>query len=84
MAKYKFEQFNLEIVDPEIRIHGSVGTRFEDGKPMQVTFAQVKLITTNAEFGVELKDSSTPASWSVEDLQSWVTLQLEKYKISEQ
>jgi hypothetical protein len=81
MATYKFEQFEAEIINPKVIMDGAVGTRFLNGEPLQVTFAEVKLITSSSKLAVLLQDSTTPSSWSTEDLQIWINDQMEKHLI---
>jgi hypothetical protein len=81
MATYKFEQFNTEIKDPTILLHGSVGTKFKEGTAELLTFADVLLITDSTRQIVTLTDNSTPDSWSEADLIKWVDIQMQKNEV---
>jgi hypothetical protein len=53
MATYKFEQFNVEIVDPTLTINPIV----QDVNPSTMTIsADIVLETTSAKFGLILKE----------------------------
>ena len=74
--KYKFEQFDLVIVNPTVDVL-SATFNLKNGE----CSASVKLIESDGtEFGIELKDNSQPESWTAESLTEWVNNQLKKHE----
>lgn len=81
MATYKFNQWNVEIVDPTITINGAVGTTVIDNVPVDEAYADITLTTDTAKFGVRLEGSPKPIDWTMESLSIWVGEQLKKYEV---
>lgn len=81
MAKYKFKEFNLIMVDPVVELHGSVGTVINNGVPELYTFAELILKCGGVEKMYKLEASTVPESWSIDDLQKWVMNELERFRI---
>ena len=81
MATYKFEQFEIEIVNPIITIDGDVGTKVYDNTPQSVAYADIKLVTEGGSvLKVRLEDNTTPEDWTIESISAWVAAQLVKYE----
>ena len=78
MATYKFEQFNVEIVDPTVWAD-------EDTIQLQVSkntiSVNIVLTTDNAKFGVVLDGFTYVDTWEDADIINWVNLELVKYEV---
>ena len=76
MATYKFEQFNVEIINPSVDI---IGVKDYMNGTCSV---DVKLTTESASFGVNLSgftyDNNT---WEDADIIAWVNVKLQEYKL---
>ena len=77
MATYKFDQFDLEIVDPTVTIDPTV----QDVNPIAMTIAaNVTLSTSTASFGVFLKDIAVEnLDYNSETLQERIMEKLSEY-----
>jgi len=79
MKKYKFPQFNIEIIDPTIWVNPIVN----DLNPNAMTLtADVILETDTAKFGVQLTDVPVnDLNYNYDELISRVTTKLQDYEI---
>jgi hypothetical protein len=76
MATYKFEQFNVEIVDPTIElitIHDTIAQKTCD--------VDVFLSTPTANFGVTLNGFTYTTDWNDEEVEIWTMVELQKYAV---
>ena len=80
MVTYKFEQFNIEIVDPIITVDPIV----KEVNPQNMTIkANIVLETTNAKFGILLENISViDLNYDAEQLKLRVLERLETFIIS--
>lgn len=76
MATYKFEQFNVEITDPEILV-----IQVKDNIAAKECSVDVLLATTDANFGVTLSGFTYTNDWSDEEVQIWTITELQKYAV---
>lgn len=82
MAKYKFPKIGLEIINPEIIIHGRVGTRVLKGVPQLMCFAEIQLkIKDGMSFGYTLEHESVPKGWDIGSIEEWVGERLKEYEV---
>ena len=77
MATYKFEQFNVEIVNPRVTV-----TTVIDNIIDKVCNATVLLTTDSTIFGVEFNGYSYTEDWNDQDIIDWVNnVELPKYEV---
>ena len=76
MAKYKFEQFNLEIVDPII-----IMTAVYDNVLNRTCKVELELTADGAKFGVTLQGYTYTSDWSDDEVRIWAFTELEKYEV---
>ena len=77
MATYKFEQFNVEIVNPRVTV-----TTVIDNIIDKVCNATVLLTTSSTIFGVEFNGYSYTEDWNDQDIIDWVNnVELPKYEV---
>ena len=77
MATYKFEQFNVEIVNPTVTV-----TTVTDNIIDKVCNATVILTTASTIFGVEFNGYSYTEDWNDQDIIDWVNnVELPKYEV---
>jgi hypothetical protein len=76
MAKYKFEQFNLEIVDPII-----IMTAVYDNVLNRTCKVDLELTADGAKFGVTLQGYTYTSDWSDDEVRIWAFTELEKYEV---
>ena len=81
MATYKFDNLELELVDPVVSISGQVGTTVVDNVPSDEAYADVILETTAYRYAVRLEGSPAPIDWTMPEIISWVSTQLVKYEV---
>ena len=79
MATYKFEEFNIEIVDPIISIDPIVN----EVDPIKMTItANIILQTTSAKFGLNLNDIAViDLNYNAEQLEQRVLERLKDFEI---
>jgi hypothetical protein len=75
MAIYKFEQFNVEIINPTIEVQA-----VNDNIKQKVCAVDLLLTTDTAKFGVTLNGFTYVETWEDEDVYLWVSKELEKYE----
>jgi hypothetical protein len=76
MATYKFEQFNVEIVNPTIEVQA-----VNDNIKQKVCAVGLLLTTDTAKFGVQLNGFTYDETWEDEDVYLWVESELKKYEV---
>jgi hypothetical protein len=76
MAMYKFEQFNVEIVNPTIEVQA-----VNDNIKQKVCAVDLLLTTDSAKFGVQLNGFTYAETWEDEDVYLWVENELKKYEV---
>jgi hypothetical protein len=77
MATYKFEQFNVEIVNPTIEV-----VNVADAINAKTCSVDVVLTTDTATFGVNLQGFTYAETWTDEEIILWVNdVELPKYEI---
>lgn len=77
MATYKFEQFNLEIINPTVEV-----VNVTDAINQKTCSVDVLLTTDTAEFGVNLQGFTYVNTWTDEEIILWVNdVELPKYEI---
>jgi len=75
---YKFEQFQVEITDPEISINlNTIGDKALD-KTLSV---DVLLTTASAQFGVRAEDMPYTDTWDDSDVLDMVNIWLAQYAV---
>jgi hypothetical protein len=77
MATYKFEQFNVEIINPTVKVVNVL-----DAINKKTCSVNVVLTTDSATFGVNLQDFTYADTWTDEEIILWVNdVELPKYEI---
>jgi hypothetical protein len=77
MATYKFEQFNVEIVNPTVEV-----VNVADAINAKTCSVDVVLTTDTATFGVNLQGFTYAETWTDEEIILWVNdVELPKYEI---
>jgi hypothetical protein len=77
MPTYKFEQFNIEIVNPEVVVN-----LVHDYIQVKECNVDVLLITSSATFGVTFVGYTYTADWNDQDIINWVNnVELPQYEI---
>ena len=76
MAKYKFEQFNVEITNPTTEVK-----LVNDNIIDKVCSVEILLTTDTAKFGVQLDGFTYAETWEDADVLNWVNEELKKYEV---
>lgn len=76
MPTYKFEQFNVEIINPTVTV-----TTVTDNIIDKVCTVNVLLTTTSTIFGVEFNGYRYTEDWNDTDIINWIDNELTKYEI---
>jgi hypothetical protein len=77
MATYKFEQFNVEIVNPTVDV-----VNVTDAINEKTCSVDVVLTTDTATFGVNLQGFTYAETWTDEEIILWVNdVELPKYVV---
>ena len=77
MATYKFEQFNVEIVNPTVEV-----VNVADAINQKTCCVDVVLTTDTATFGVNLQGFTYAETWTDEEIILWVNdVELPKYVV---
>jgi hypothetical protein len=77
MATYKFEQFNVEIVNPTVEVVNVL-----DAINQKTCSVDVVLTTDTATFGINLQGFTYAETWTDEEIILWVNdVELPKYEI---
>jgi hypothetical protein len=73
---YKFEQFNVEIVNPTIEVQA-----VNDNIKSKSCAVDILLTTDSAKFGIQLNGFTYAETWEDEDVYLWVQNELKKYEV---
>lgn len=73
---YKFEQFNIEIVNPTIEV-----LSVSDDIKQKTCSVSILLSTDSAKFGVDLNDFTYLDTWEDSEVYKWVEVELKKYEV---
>jgi len=73
---YKFEQFNVEIINPTIEVQ-AVNDSIKD----KSCAVDILLTTDTAKFGIQLNGFTYAETWGDKDIYSWVQIELKKYEV---
>lgn len=77
MATYKFEQFNVEIVNPTVDV-----TNVNDSINQKACSVDVLLTTDSANFGVTFSGFTYVDTWTDQEIIDWViNVELPKYEV---
>ena len=76
MAKYKFPQFNVEIIDPVI-----IMTIVHDNVIDHTCSVEMKLTSDGANFGITLDGFTYVSDWSDDEVRIWAFIELQKYEV---
>lgn len=74
---YKFEQFNVEIINPTVEVMNVI-----DNINTKTCNVDVLLTTDSAEFGVTLNGFTYLETWDDADVINWVGIELQKYVVN--
>lgn len=74
---YKFEQFNVEIINPTVEVINVI-----DNINTKTCNVDVLLTTDNAEFGVTLNGFTYLETWDDADVVNWVGIELQNYVVN--
>lgn len=74
---YKFEQFNVEIINPTVEVVNVI-----DNINTKVCNVDVLLTTDTAEFGVTLNGFTYVETWDDADVINWVGVELQNYVVN--
>jgi hypothetical protein len=76
--KYKFEQFNIEIIDPTVTVDLNT---IHDKAIDKLLSVSVTLETDTAKFGLEAQDMPYVDTWEDSEVQGMVNEWLTQYKV---
>ena len=74
--KHKFENWNIEIVDPIKQVVNVI-----DNIENKTCNVDLLLTTDTAQFGVTLNGFTYSETWTDQDVRNWVAIELEKYEV---
>lgn len=74
--KYKFDQFNVEITNPEVSV-----VHVLDNIAAKECSVQVLLATPDTNFGVTLSGFTYTNDWTDEEVEMWTITELQKYAV---
>jgi|694.fasta_scaffold17061_6 hypothetical protein len=74
---YKFENWNIEIIDPIKQVVNVI-----DNIENKTCNVDLLLTTDTAQFGVTLNGFTYSETWTDQDVRDWVTIELEKYEVN--
>ena len=74
---YKFEQFNVEIINPTVEVINVI-----DNINTKTCNVDVLLTTDSAEFGVTLNGFTYLETWDDADVINWVGVELQNYVVN--
>lgn len=74
---YKFEQFNVEIINPTVEVINVI-----DNINTKICNVDVLLTTDTAKFGVTLDGFTYLETWDDADVVNWVGVELQKYAVN--
>jgi hypothetical protein len=73
---YKFEQFNVEIINPTVEVVNVI-----DNINTKTCNVDVLLTTDTAQFGVTLNGFTYEITWDDDEVKAWVEIELQKYEV---
>jgi hypothetical protein len=73
---YKFDQFNVEIVDPTVEV-----LVIHDTIAQNTCSVEVLLSTPTANFGITLEGFTYVTDWNDEEVEIWTMVELSKYAV---
>jgi hypothetical protein len=73
---YKFDQFNVEIVNPTIEVLNVIDTI-----ALRTCNVEVLLSTDTANFGISLSGFTYVTDWNDEEVELWSLTELSKYEV---
>lgn len=73
---YKFPQFKTEITDPTITV-----VSVTDNIMQKQCAVEILLTTSTCKFGVSLSGFAYAETWNDTDIENWVAIELENYKV---
>ena len=76
MATYRFEQFNVDITNPQVEV-----VNVSDSIQDKTCNVSIVLTTDTAKFGVDLSGFTYVDSWEDVDIISWVNSELVQFEI---
>ena len=74
---YKFEQFNIEIINPVVKVINVI-----DNINTKTCSVDVLLTTDTAQFGVTLNGFTYDETWDDADIINWVGIELQNYVVN--
>ena len=74
---YKFENWNIEIVDPLKQVVNVI-----DNIENKTCNVELLLTTDTAQFGVTLNGFTYSLTWDDQEVRDWVAIELEKYEVN--
>lgn len=74
---YKFENWNLEIVDPIKQVVNVI-----DNIENKTCNVDLLLTTDTAQFGVTLNGFTYSLTWDDQEVRDWVAIELQKYEVN--
>lgn len=74
---YKFEQFNVEIVNPTVEVVNVI-----DNINTKICNVDILLTTDTAQFGVNLNGFTYLETWNDADVINWVGVELQNYVVN--
>lgn len=75
--KYKFENWNIEIVDPIKQVVNVI-----DNIENKTCNVDLLLTTDTAQFGITLNGFTYSLTWDDQDIRYWVAIELQKYEVN--
>ena len=76
MPTYKFEQFNIEIVNPTVTV-----LTVHDNIQIRECNVDVLLTTPTTNFGINFTGFTYVSDWNDTDIINWVDNELTKYEV---
>ena len=74
---YKFENWNVEIVDPLKQVVNVI-----DNIENKTCNVDLLLTTDTAQFGVTLNGFTYEETWDDQEVRDWVAIELQKYEVN--
>ena len=74
---YKFENWNIEIVDPLKQVVNVI-----DNIENKTCNVDLLLTTDTAQFGVTLNGFTYSLTWDDQEIRDWVAIELQKYEVN--
>jgi len=74
---YKFENWNIEIVDPIKQVVNVI-----DNIENKTCNVDLLLTTDTAQFGVTLSGFTYSETWTDQEIREWVAIELQKHEVN--